>query len=229
MTPHVIVSYDGTDNDRDALMFGRLLHEVGADLTLSYVRHAVEGRPDREQLADHEATALLDRGAALLDDPYVERRIVISPSTADGLAGLAAELDADVIAFGPEYRTPRGHVAVGCSAQTLLENGPAAIALAPAGLACRTDAPKLSRIGILPGTADEAAIETAYSLAERHEATVTDSPRGVDLLVVGSRPEAREGRVMITASAAHAIEEATAPVLVVARGAALRFETLAIV
>ena len=79
---------------------------------------------------------------------------------------------------------------------------------------------------MLRGTADEAAIETAFSIAERLDATVVDRDRGVDLLVVGSRPEAREGRVMITSRAANVIEEATSPVLIVARGVALHFETL---
>ncbi len=30
MSPHAIVSYDDTTNDHDALMLGRMLHEVGA-------------------------------------------------------------------------------------------------------------------------------------------------------------------------------------------------------
>jgi nucleotide-binding universal stress UspA family protein len=226
MAPHVIVSYDDTQNDHDALILGRVLHDIGATLTLAYVRHAALARADQEQLAEREAEALLERGSALLEDPYAERRVVMSASTSEGLARLAGEISADVIAFGPDYRTPRGHVAVCRSAQALLENGPAAIALAPAGYAERTDAREINTIGILPGTRDEATIETAFSLATRHNAQVVDSPRNVDLLIVGSRPEAREGRVMITSSAANAIEEATAPVLVVARGAALRFETL---
>ena len=46
------------------------------------------------------------------------------------------------------------------------------------------------------------------------------------ILVVGSRAEAREGRGMVSARSQNAIEEATAPVLVVARGVALHFETL---
>jgi nucleotide-binding universal stress UspA family protein len=84
----------------------------------------------------------------------------------------------------------------------------------------------VATIGVLSGSADEAAIETAFSLAGRLEATVVDADRGVDLLVVGSRREAREGRVMITSHAANAIDQATAPVLVVARGVPLSFETL---
>ena len=225
MAPHVIVSYDGTDNDRDALALAELLHDVGAKLTLAYVRHAVEDRADRELLADADADARLLRGAAMLTDHSADRRVIVDRSTSDGLRRLALELGAGVIAFGSEYRTAHGHVALGRAAQALLENGPAALALAPAGFAF--DAGEgVRRIGILPGTADEAAIATAFSLAERHGATVTDSPHGVDLLVVGSRPEAGEGRVLVSSSAANGIEEAKVPVLVTARGVALSFETL---
>ncbi|HTU28048.1 MAG TPA: universal stress protein [Solirubrobacteraceae bacterium] len=226
MAPHVIVSYDDTENDQDALMLGRLFHDIGAALTLAYVRHAPQANLERELLAAHEAEQRLERGTALLGDPYVERHVVMCPSTSEGLARLADEVAADVITFGPEYRTPKGRVAAGRSAQALLENGPAAVALAPAGYAASAGARDLDTIGVLPGTADEAAIETAFSLAARHEARVTQAVAGVDLLVVGSRPQARPGRVMISSSAAQAIEQATVPVIAVARDAALRFETL---
>jgi hypothetical protein len=43
------------------------------------------------------------------------------------------------------------------------------------------------------------------------------------LLVVGSRREAPDGRVMISSAAENAIEEATSPALVVPRGASVRF------
>ncbi len=225
MATHAIISYDDTQNDRDALMLGRLLRDAGAKLTLAYVRHSAQTRPDHEQLAEHEAEALLERGTTWLEDPYIERRVVLSGSTATGLSWLAGQIDADLVAFGSDYRTPRGRVAIGRSAQTLLDNGPVAVALAPAEYAGVADRP-VATIGILRGTADEAAIETAYALAARHDAKVVDSDRTVDLVVVGSRPEARHGRVMITSSAQNAIEEATAPVLVVARGLPLTFETL---
>jgi nucleotide-binding universal stress UspA family protein len=224
MATHAIVSYDDSQNDHDALALSRVLRDAGAKLTLAYVRHAHEGRPEREQLAGHEAEALLDRGAAWLDDSYVDRRVVMSGSTPAGLSWLAGEIGADLVVFGSDYRTRRGHVAIGRSAQALLDNGPVAVALAPAEYAA--SARHVSTIGILRGTADEAAIETAYALAGRHEATVVDADRHVDLLVVGSRPEAREGRVMLTSSAQNAIEEATAPVLVVARGLPLAFDSL---
>jgi nucleotide-binding universal stress UspA family protein len=223
MAPHAIISYDGTQNDHDALMFGRVLGEAGARLTLAYVRHAAQRRSDREELEVHEAEALLERGARGLDDADVGRRVVLSASTADGLGWLAAQDDADVIVFGSDYRTPSGHVSVCGSVQRLLERGSAAIAIAPSGY--RADR-EIVTIGILPGSADEAAIETAFSLAARLEATVVDREHGVDLLVVGSRAEAPEGCVMISSRSQNAIEEATSPVIVAARGVPLHFETL---
>lgn len=225
MAPHAIISYDDTPNDHDALMLGRVLRSAGTKLSLAYVRHAHQARADREQLAESEAEALLSRGAVWLEDDYAERHVVISPSTGEGLGWLADQVDGDLIVFGSEYRTRPGHVAIGRSAQTLLENGPVALAFAPAGYANAADH-EINTIGILGGTADEAAIETAHSLAERLGARVVDSDRNVDLLIVGSRPEARDGHVMITSAAENVLEELTAPVLIVARGTALRFDTL---
>ena len=225
MPPHTIVSYDDTQNDHDALMLGRILRDAGADLTLAYVRHATHRRLDHEQLSQQEADQLLQRGARWLDDTYVERRVVVSASTGEGLGWLAGQDEADLIVFGSDYRTPRGRVAIGRSAQTLLEGGPAALALAPSGYAALPE-PTVRTVGVLRGSADEAAIETAFSLAGRFDARVVDTDRGVDVVVVGSRREAREGRVMITSNAWNAIDQATAPVLVVARGVPLRFESL---
>lgn len=224
MSPHAIVSYDDTQNDHDALMLGRILRDAGARLTLAYVRHARHTRVEDEQLSQQEAEQLLERGARWLEDEFTERRVVVSPSTAEGLGWLAGQEQADVIVFGSDYRTCRGHVAIGRSAQTLLEGGPVALALAPAGYA--QSGAQIRTIAVLRGSADEAAIETAFSLAVQLDAKVVEDDRAVDLLVVGSRREAREGHTMITAQAQKVIEGATAPVLVVARAVPLHFETL---
>jgi nucleotide-binding universal stress UspA family protein len=225
MAPHAIISYDDTTNDRDALMLGRVLRDAGTKLSLAYVRHAHQTRADREQLAESEAEALLSRGAGWLEDDYAERHVVISGATGEGLGWLAGQIDGDLIVFGSEYRTRPGHVAIGRSAQTLLENGPVALAFAPAGYADAADH-EINTVGILSRTADEAAIETAYSLAESLGARVVDNDRNVDLVIVGSRAEARDGHVMISSAAENALEDLTAPVLIVARGAALHFGTL---
>jgi nucleotide-binding universal stress UspA family protein len=126
------------------------------------------------------------------------------------------------VVFGSDYRTAAGHVAPQRSTQRLLDGGPAAVAIAPAAYRASREH-SLRSIGLLATLDDAAAIDTAHGLAKHFEARVTDQAHGVDLLIVGSRPEAPEGRVLVSARAENAIEEATSPVLVVPRGAALRF------
>jgi nucleotide-binding universal stress UspA family protein len=45
----------------------------------------------------------------------------------------------------------------------------------------------------------------------------------VDLLIVGSRPEAPDGRVILASSVLNTIENATCPVLILARGVPVAF------
>ncbi|MGO9900945.1 MAG: hypothetical protein ACLP0J_14925 [Solirubrobacteraceae bacterium] len=217
-----IVSYDDTLNDQDALALARVLGDAGATPVLAYVRHAMRNRRASELSDEREAEALLDRGARWLGNMEVGRRIVVNASTSQGLRELVADEGAALIMFGSDYRTANGHVAPQHTTQALLENGPAAVAIAPAGYRAVHEH-KIQMIGLLAGLDDHAAIDTAHRLAQHFDATVTDSHHGVDLLIVGSRPEAPAGHVMVSARSQNAIEEATAPVLVVARGVALDF------
>lgn len=217
MAPRIIVSYDDTDNDHDALALGRLLAPSGAELSLAYVRHSQGGA-----LEQKEADELLARGAASLGAPDMSRHVVINPGTSVGLAELAERENADIIVFGSEYRTADGTVKPGISAHKLLLGGPAAIAVAPAGMR-EHPSEGIKTIGVLD-EGDKAASDTANSLASALGAGVAEfkgSP--VDLLVVGSRPESPEGKVTLSASSDYAVEAATYPVLVLARGAALSF------
>jgi hypothetical protein len=222
MTPHAIVSYDDTLNDHDALMLARVLAEAGAALTLAYVRHTTQVERDREELEEHEAEILLDRGARWLGDLDVARRVVVSASTGEGLKWLAEQERAEIVVFGSDYRTAPGHVEPQQSARILLEGGPAAVAIAPANYRSQRD-PEIRRVGLIADPRDEAAAETAEHLADELDARVVHGDRHVDLLVVGSRAEAPTGRVMVTAQAERAIENAIAPVLVVAHAVTLRF------
>jgi nucleotide-binding universal stress UspA family protein len=226
MAPHAIVSYDDTPNDQDALVLGHQLADAGARLTLAYVRHTTEIEHTREEREEHAAEALLERGAQWLEDCVgVERKVIVSASTAAGLRWLAQQDQADVVVFGSDYRTAAGHISPGRSAQTLLEGGPAALAIAPANHRERRDA-MIRTVGLLADPTDNAALETAQSLAGAYDAALVRDDTRVDLLVVGSRPEAAEGRVLITAQAANAIEHTTGPVLIIARGVAVEFGSL---
>ena len=222
MATRAIISYDDTPGDHDALMLGRILADAGASLTLAYVRHCTHGDCSQEQLEEHEAEALLERGARWLAGLDVDTRVVVSASTPEGLRWLAEQEDAEIIVFGSDYRTPPGHVAPQHSTQSLLECGPTAVAIAPADY--RSDrAPRIHRIGVLAIAGDDATLATARALADSFGATLTRDERQVDLLVVGSRLEAPHGHVLLSAQAQNEIENATCPVLVVPRGVTIDF------
>lgn len=217
MALKIIVSYDDTDNDRDALAFGRLLAGAGAELSLAYVRHSYG-----ESLEQKEAEELLAHGAAAVGMPDIPRHIVVNPNTSVGLSELAEAQEADVIVFGSEYRTAAGLVKPGISAHKLLLGGPATIAVAPAGLRDRPSI-DVNTVGVID-EGDAAARATADSLAAALGASVVVYERGsVDLLVVGSRPESPQGRVTLSASSDYAVEAATFPVIVVPRGVTVHF------
>lgn len=219
--PRIIVSYDDTDNDRDALALGRLLAFSGGELSLAYVRHSAGGA-----LEQKEAEELLERGAASVGAPDMPRHVVVNPGTSVGLRELAEQENADIIAFGSEYRTADGLVKPGISAHKLLLDGPAAIAVAPAGLRSRPSI-GVNAIGVID-EGDDAARATADSLAAALGASVREGAQGpIDLLVVGSRPEAHPERVTISAATDYAVEAATCPVLVVPRGVPIRFDATA--
>jgi nucleotide-binding universal stress UspA family protein len=223
MSTKVIVSYDGTSNDDDALALGKLLADAGATIALAYVRHSHEFDPRREQVASHDAQRRLEQGAAWLGDPNVPLHVVVSASTGEGLAALAENEGASLIVFGSDYRTPPGHAEPGTSAQHLLEGGPVAVAVAPAGLRTETGA-AIRSIGVVGSDDDDAARRTAEALAERTGGTVVakaDEP--VDLIVVGSQTGGLNGRIALGGAARSMLNAARASFLVLPHGAAISF------
>ena len=221
MSTKIIVSYDGTANEDDAIALGRVFASAGADVALAYVRHSQEPDLDREKLAQSEAEELLSRGAALFGNADVARHVVTDRSTPRGLSALAASEGASVVVFCSDSHTANGHVAIGNSAQQLLEGGPVAVAIAPVGLA---DSEVNVQSIVAIGDADGGARATADALAGALGAQVAPvANEQAGLLVVDSRPEAEQGRVAISASAAHLVEIATCSVLVLPRGVAVPF------
>src|ERR1700760_1406212 len=85
MATPVIVSYDGTTNDDDALALGRMLAVDGVRLSLAYVRHSREYDPRREEIGVYDAERRLEQGAVWLRGPGVGRPGGVDPPTRRGL------------------------------------------------------------------------------------------------------------------------------------------------
>lgn len=216
----MIISYDGTPNDDDALALGRLLGRAGASLSLAYVRHSREYDPDREALAQHDAIRRLDLGAAWLDDPDIPRHVVFSASTGKGLAALADAEGASLVVFGSDYRTPPGRVEPGRSAQQMLEGGGVAIAVAPAGLRSHPE-DSIGWVAIYADGEDDAALRTAEALASEFGAELLNGadPTRADLIVVGSAAGTPPGQVRLSGAIRQRLDAARASVLVVPNSA----------
>ena len=222
MSAEVVISYDGTANDDDALALGRLLTKDTSKLALAYVRHAPEFDPQREELARHDAESRLEQGAARLGDPNIARHVAFGSSTGAGLEELAGAEGASIIVFASDYRTPPGHAEPPTSAQRLLEVGEIAIAVAAAGLRAAPDA-TIGTIAVLAGGGDDAAQQTADALAAKLGARiVTAEVPDADLIVTGSQAGAPAGRIALAGPARSMLDASRGSVLVVPSGKPLR-------
>ena len=221
MSTDIIISYDGTPNDDDAIALGKALARGGASIALAYVRHAREFDPAREELAEHDAQRRLQQGAELLGDPDIPRHVVVSASTGTGLAQLAAAENAAMVVFGSDYRTPPGHVEPGTTAQHLLEGGPVAIAVAPAGLRTNAD-PRITTIAVDGTEPDPVLEDSAKALADKLGASVSaNGSASADLIIVGSPPGSAAGRITLSGASRARLNSARSAVLVVPRDAAV--------
>jgi nucleotide-binding universal stress UspA family protein len=214
----IIISYDGTANEDDAIALGSIFARAGAEVSLGYVRHTDKAVSDEEA-----QKVVLDRGAALFDGTFAGSHVVTDRSTPEGLRALAERIGADAIVFCSDSHTANGHVAIGNSAQRLLDGGSTAVAIAPVGLAKR-EAIVRRIVGVGEAGGDGSAQATAQALADALGAELVPvADDAADLLVIDSRKEAAPGRVSLSSSAAHLIEIATCPVLVTPRGVTLSF------
>ena len=197
MSADIIVSYDGTPNDDDAIALASLLAQAGATIALAYVRHAREFdlQPRGTRRARRSTPPAAGRGTARRSRRGPARGD--QPLDAEGLAKLAATERASVIVFGSDYRTPPGHAEPGTSAQNLLEGGPIAIAVAHAGLRTEADA-AIASIAVVAPESDAGARRTAEALAARLGADRRRVDHGsADLTVVGSQGGSTDGRIAL--------------------------------
>lgn len=221
MAPRIVVSYDGTPDDDDAIALGKVLARAGATIALAYVRHSRLQDAAAEARESKAATALLARGAAQFEGE-IDTYVLFDPSTAGALGELVEGEGFDAIVFGSSYRTPAGHIAPGRAAERLLDGGPTAVGVAPAGY--RLAEHEIKRISVAGGTPGGVTDRTARSLAAQLGAEVTrDAAADADLLVLASREDARPGRVSITAASELLAQSAAGPILAVASETALDF------
>ena len=216
----IIISYDGTTHDDDALMLGKMLSAAGASLSLAYVRHSREYDPRREEIGVHDADRRLEQGAVWLEDDAITRHVVINPSTGVGLADLAASEGATVVLFGSDYRTPPGRVEPGVAAQGLLDGGTVAIGVAAAGLRTRTE-PTLGTVSFLSDDPAGTASATARALAAAAGAELVAGAHNADLIVVDSRASGPVGTVGLDGLTRGWLESARGSVLVLPNGTTL--------
>ena len=220
MSADIIVSYDGTANDDDALALGSALGATGATLALAYVRHTREFDPRREELAQHDAERRLRTGLQLLGRDDVATHVIFSASTDGGLEQLADAEGASVIVFGSDYRTAPGRAEPGNTAQRLLDGGKVAVAVAAAGWRLKPDAP-IRSIGVADDETDSSVAETVDALATKLGASTTvNTGQQLDLIVVGSQPNAPEGRIALGGSARAALNASRGSILVLPKGRA---------
>jgi nucleotide-binding universal stress UspA family protein len=223
MSTDIIVSYDGTPNDDDALALAKALAGGGASLALAYVRHSREFDPRREELASHDAQRRLESGANWLGNPDIPRHVVISASTGEGLAQLAQSEGASLIVFGSDYRTPPGRAEPGTTAQYLLEGGSVAIAVAQAGLRTGGDA-AINSITAASSDGDDAAQRTVQTLAQHLGADVVANGAGpADMIVVASQAGGPDRRITLGGSTRSMLNSALGSVIVLPRSTALTF------
>ena len=215
----VIVSYDGTTHDDDALALGKMLAVGPITLSLAYVRHTREYDPRREEIGEYDAARRLEQGAQWLADPDVKRHVVVDPSTSTGLAKLAAAEGAQLILFGSDYRTAPGRVEPGGSAQGLLQGGSVAIGVAAAGL--RTNGSESITTISVAGEDGGAADQTAQSLAAALGAQVVTGGGDADLILVDSQSNAPTGKIALGGSTRARLDSARGSVIVLPHGSPL--------
>ncbi len=128
-----------------------------------------------------------------------------------------------MIVFCSDSHTAKGHIAVGNSAERLLEGGRTAIAIAPVDLGERVQGSGVQRI-VAVGDADGGARQTAEALAAASAPPSSRSPASRPTCSLSTRART-PSRVAssLSSSASHLIETATCPVLVVPRGTTLGF------
>ena len=128
-----------------------------------------------------------------------------------------------MIVFGSDYRTPPGHAEPGTSAQRLLEGGSVAIAVAAAGLRSLGDAgiESIAVVGRRRRHTPPRRSPRRWRPSSGPRSSTSARPR-IDLIVVGSQPNASARRITLSGASRTMLNSARGSVLVLPSGAPIR-------
>jgi len=168
----VVIGLDGSDSAGEALLLAQRLADPNSLLVLAGIEahrpfRLPHGR-DPQSLA-----GLLAAARAELEGRWtvtcVERA---AASAARGLTEIAEEQRADLVVLGSRRSGPEGRITPGRTALRLLQGGPCAVAIAPAGAGERD---RFRHVGVAYDGSVEAgaALSAAYAVAARDRAAVS--------------------------------------------------------
>lgn len=166
----LVIGYEDTAQGRDAVRLGgTFARALAASPLLATVfplpAHLFSSGELERALAADEA-ALFARPRRSLADLEVRTRVVVDPSPAHALQGLADAEHAEMIVVGSSHRGPVGRAMLGSVGTSLLHGSACPVAVAPRDLA---ENHRIERIGVGFDGSPEAfsALEAAISLADR--------------------------------------------------------------
>ena len=195
MSTKAIVSYDDTPNDHDALMLGarpgRGRRRADRSRTCDTRRRPSASASSSRSTRPTRCSSAAPAPSATSTSSAASWSVRRPPRGSGGLPSGRAPTS---IVFGSDYRTAAGHVAPQKSAQALLEDSPAAVAIAPANYRSEHATHVRARRGPRRPGRRRRDRDRARARREPRRARVTRDEPYVDLLVIGSRPEAGERR-----------------------------------
>jgi nucleotide-binding universal stress UspA family protein len=171
MSGPVIVGVDARDQSRDAVELGhRLARNLDRKLVLAHVVAPTPpgwGGVEFERVIRQEGRELLERTAASIGDPTVERHILEWPSTAWALHDLAEDIDASLLVVGSAHRGAIGRLLLGSVSHGLVTGAPCPVAVAPVGYRDQaSDVFRLVGVAYDGSREADAALDLAITIAQ---------------------------------------------------------------
>jgi nucleotide-binding universal stress UspA family protein len=167
----VVVGLDGSESAGGALMLAQRLVDPDGTLILAGVDAHRSFRMPYGRTRRLPAEVLETARAELegLAATCIER---VASSVARGLTEIADEQDADLLVLGSRDPAPEGRVSPGRTALRLLQGGPCAVAVAPAGAGERD---RFHHVGVAYDGSPEAraALAAAYAVAAKDGAAMS--------------------------------------------------------